>query len=458
MSSEQPSPSVARLAGARLPADHGLAALGLVMQLVGSVTFGAMAALALVPVFAARADGGPGLTWPLFLLGASGAIRAIYHRMAGSALLYGAPGGPRRAIRHYLGAAVVGTAAWLYVLHAQLGLGGGALVTTGLALLAWPLALGLALRRPALAPALGGDAPLPEDLGFEGAAVLMSLLGATGTLLAGFALIGAAWLGAPAIFATGSGLLTLAVLGVLLARSLLHLTAGLRGVRGVDTDGATEAAARYFGFGTLSAVIVGAALMLLFAMTALRPDALLLCGLLIYLLLAWPLLLRRFFHERNFAALLGGQEAPSYRRAPDAGLTALGWLLLAIGAFGLAYTLPQLVLGADGAAPLGPELDRLRLARGAVVAALQLWAGIELTRMSDRHRLAATIFGALAAINAIVDVSPGLAALRELLGHADPAIGVLRLSVLALGLVLPVGTLLLVHRGIAPEARARFRA
>jgi hypothetical protein len=50
-----------------------------------------------------------------------------------------------------------------------------------------------------------------------------------------------------------------------------------------------------------------------------------------------------------------------------------------------------------------------------------------------------------------------MTALREVVGQANPALGVLRVSVLSLGLILPVGTLLLVHRGIAPEARARFR-
>ena len=48
-----------------------------------------------------------------------------------------------------------------------------------------------------------------------------------------------------------------------------------------------------------------------------------------WLLMAWPLIVRRFFADRQFADLLAGDTAPAHHRAPDAGLTWLGWFLIA---------------------------------------------------------------------------------------------------------------------------------
>ena len=71
----------------RVPADHGLACLGLLMQLAGNVlaAYGVLAAF--VALFAFRGRGGDTL-W-VFLVLALGAARALAHRHAGTQLVYG---------------------------------------------------------------------------------------------------------------------------------------------------------------------------------------------------------------------------------------------------------------------------------------------------------------------------------------------------------------------------------
>ena len=82
-----------------------------------------------------------------------------------------------------------------------------------------------------------------------------------------------------------------------------------------------------------------------------------------WMLMAWPMIIRRFFSERQFADLLAGDDAPIHRRAPDAGLTGLGWLLLAHAMFGATMLIPQLVLGGPRARlEQGPRHARLRRA------------------------------------------------------------------------------------------------
>src|SRR5690349_10074987 len=146
MENQAPPRTVASLTGPRLPADRGLAGLGLLMQLVGGCVAAVMAMVAMTPLL----GGASPIAWPLFLLGASGAIRAIYHRAAGGALIYGSSSGHQVAVRRYLLVAVAETAIWAYVMKAQLGVPTPALVGLAAVSLAWPVALAAALATPAL--------------------------------------------------------------------------------------------------------------------------------------------------------------------------------------------------------------------------------------------------------------------------------------------------------------------
>jgi hypothetical protein len=464
------SREVAQLAGARMPADHGLASLGLLMQLGGSVFLGSMVVFALLPLFAGGSD-----SLLLFLVGATAAVRSAFHRTAGTAMLYGSPHGIFRPTYTYVGVAVAQTALTLLICNRDGGVSLQLNLSLALVLLAWPITLVIMLTRPRLRALAADDVlPVSEDLGFEGAASLMVLLGLVGSLVPAFFLY-TVIKGHDGLLVTSTeGMLIVGVFGMLLARSIVHTVAGIKGTRGIDSDGATEAASRYYTFGVVSSVIAGGAIFILSVPNGMHPLMLLFISVAVYLLLSWPLILRRFYTERNFAALLSGAEGPSHRRAPDAGMIAVGWLLLALGALQLAGALPAALLGGvdlsqaplavastwagDSAAALSPGERSTWWSVGMAMA--QLWAGVELVYMTDRHRLAATIYGVIATVVTVYVMWPQLQHMERLLGAGAPG-SLSRIAgyfQLALSLVVPIGTIALANRNLVPTARARVRA
>jgi len=447
-----------------MPADHGLSALGLIMQLFGSLFLGVMALVAMIPVL----SGGMVGAWVVFVIGALSAVRSAFHRMAGTSLLYRSTQAPMSGVNIYIGVALAQTVIVLLLFKKQGPVPASLMVTLGLALAAWPLAL-LAITRVPRLRRLAAEIPTPEDLGFEGAAVLMIILGATGTLAMALYLwvvlkMPGDMLGDP------RGLLLVATMVMLLVRSVMHVVAGVKGTRGIDSDGATEAAARYYNFGVVSSVIVGAVMLILAIMVpggALSGRALLPVGLMVYMLLIWPLILRRFYSERNFGIMMEGG-GPNYRRAPDAGLTALGWLLFAAGVFSLATSLPTAIFRTD--------VDVLTMlqsmasmdgdAAGAAgrspwwsvgLALAQLWAALELIGMTDRHRVAGTAYGVIGTVVTLYLNWPAIKGLRALGGGIGPMGSVGELITVALAVVVPVCTVVLVNRRITPSAQARVR-
>lgn len=468
---------VAHLAGARMPADHGLAALGLLMQLFGSVFAGIMAFYAMIPIL----SGGAPAAWVIFLLGAIGCVRSIFHRMAGTSLIYGSAGGPFRMLDVYTLVAAGQTALTLLLLKKYpmvIGVGampGKALVTFAIVLLAWPLTLAVVARWSKLRRFQAEGIPTAEDMGFEGAAVLMTILGVIGVLFAALVIF-VLTQAEGRVLSTPQGMLTMGVFLMLLVRAVLHFVAGLKGTAGVDSDGATDAAAKYYNFGVVSSVITGGVFLVMLMMQgggAAMKGIVVIITMMVYLLLVWPLALRRFFTERNFSALLSGSEAPNYRRAPDAGLTALGWLLLATGVYFMAQALPgalfktpfdlsSLFTLGRGGGMMDEEIAG-QLARSpwwnVGVCAAQLWAAIELITMSDRHRLAASAYGAIATVVTVYLQWPMLKMLKHM-GGGSPfsGDGAFPVMLIALGITLPVATLLLVNRNIRPTAQARIRS
>jgi hypothetical protein len=461
---------VPQLAGPRMPADRGLSSLGLLMQLGGTLFAAYMVLIALVPLFAQQ--GTVGLK--LFLLGAAGAIRSGFHRAAGGALLYGSTRGVFRPTYHYIGVAAGQTLLTLLLLNQSVELPLLVNLSIGLLLVGWPLTLLVVLSRPRLRALAGQEVlPIAEDLGFEGSAVLMALFGVMGAFAALFMVyVGfkSPW-GAPG----PDQLLVVGVWAMLLARSILHAMAGVKGTRGIDSDGATEAAGRYFGVGIATAVIAGGALLILFISKpgiGPHPIVLMMVAAVVYGLLSWPLILRRFYTERNFSALLAGAEGPNQRRAPDAGMTAVGWLLLALGVLRLSLAVPAVLAGPMDLPSGLRELDLLDILgpSGLVDAArspwwsigvglTQLWAGIELVHMTDRHRLAATIYGVIGSVVALYLLLPRLNQLTDVLALSE--VGVSTVAELfrgAITLVVPVGTAILANRVLVPSAQARTRS
>jgi hypothetical protein len=459
-----------------MPADHGLAALGLLMQLFGSVFAGIAAFYAMIPIL----SGGAPAAWVVFVIGAICCVRSIFHRMAGTSLIYGSASGTFKLLNVYTIVAVAQTALTiLLVKKYPLVLGaeavpGKTLVAFALLLLAWPVALMIVARWPRLRRFENEGIPTAEDMGFEGAAILMTILGVIGVLFAALVIYSLSQAEGK-ILSSPQGMLTMGVFLMLLVRAILHVVAGVKGTAGVDSDGATDAAAKYYNFGVVSSVITGGVFLIMLMMDGgggggAMKFIVVFISIMVYLLLIWPLALRRFFTERNFSALLSGSEAPNYRRAPDAGLTALGWLLLATGVYFMASALPSalfkmpfdisslLSFGRGGG--MGDELAGFGRSPwwNVAVCAAQIWAAIELITMSDRFRIAGSAYGAIATVVTIYLQWPMLKMLKHM-GGGGPFSGdsAFPVMLIALSITLPVATFLLVNRNVRPAAQARIR-
>lgn len=455
--------SAVTLPGAGTPADQGLSALGMLMQLAGSV-FAAMLAVGTLPVLLNPSMRDSKL-W-LFLLLATCIGRSLLHRHAGAQLLYGKRtaddlGGPLAALHKYILVGLLHAAFIAAVMMVKFKVATAYGVGMGIALAMWPAALAVLLRLPRF-QRLQSELPVPEDKGFEGASILMVVFGTCGVLGSGAALLLLLEAG-NALLLHGFGILLFGATGMLVIRSILHVMAGLSGLRETSVDRAVEQANRYANFGVISSFCVGAAFLLMMMRVAFHPAALAMVACICWMLLAWPLIIRRFFSERQFADLLAGDQADLHRRAPDAGLTTLGWLLFGLGIVGAAVLVPELIAGSSA----GNEVREFFGAFGPVQTqsvwwsvlslGLQLWAGLELIRMSPTSKVIATIYGLAAIAVALYSISPLLDGLEQLNLAGGPQSAALFAPV-AIQLVVPVATLLLVHRKITPMATARFRA
>lgn len=457
----------------RIATDRGLSGLGLIMQLVGGVTTAVAAAylaMFLIALLEAGSMGGDGgvLLWFLVVLVASVA-RSIAHRNAGDRLLFDGEGTPASALSRYLVLSMIQTAVVCVALlanHARAEW----LLAVVLVLGAWPLALAL-IARPMVAE-LGDRAPMAVDGGLDGASILLLVLGAIGVGLGAIMLLG--WLEVPAASKWKNVGLALFGSGVLLTiRSVLHLRAGLRGTTGDDVAQTFEAAERYAGFGMIAGLVAGGLLFVAMVgeLPSGRPMAtmvVLVMGVMVaWMLVVWPSAVRRFSRHRQLAALDGN--LPLRARARDRGLPALGWLLLAFGAYSLATGLSAALLGggtpgAQGGgdnpvAALGGALgdtSRSSIWLGIGVAALQTWAGAELVRMRPGYRTAGMAYGLAATGVALYTYLPVLGALtRQSAGVVANPLGIASFATVATALVIPVATLVLVQRKLVdPDAVA----
>jgi hypothetical protein len=261
----------------------------------------------------------------------------------------------------------------------------------------------------------------------------------------------------------GWGAMLVVVFLLLVARSSLHVRAGLAGLRDSSFDRPSELAARYAAFGVISAFCVGGMLALFAMSERLTPDAMLGIAVMCWLLAAWPMIVRRYFQHRQFAELLAGDRV-LHRRAPDAGLTGLGWLLLGHATLVAGVLIVRISVSHAGAGRLLEGLLRLtgplvgtskaHLVLSAVVIGLEIVAAAALLRMSDHRRAIATIYALVAGA---VALTVAFALFRSLGRGAHLDIRMVRLIPMACQLVFPVATLVLVHRALVPAARARYR-
>jgi hypothetical protein len=454
----QSEQKVVDLVDAGVPADQGLSSLALLMQLAGHV----LAAFAAVATFSvlfemSRASNSNETLWVFLVLGLSIA-RSMMHRSAGAQLLYNDSGGTRLGgVQRYIRFALVQTALVVAVMVAHWHAPAKMALGVAAALAAWPVALVILLAMPRFRR-FRDDLPITEDKGFEGAAILMTVLGLCGLIFGVTFLV--VMLDAPGRTLTqGPGVLIVLAVAMLVARSAVHVQAGLTGLRETSVDRAVELANRYANFGVITSFCAAGALLLFVMSLKLDLTALAMISGLCWLLITWPLIVRRFFSERQFGELMAGEQAPIHRRAPDAGLTGLGWLLVAYGVFNAA----GLLLGLVGGNGKLVELAAM-FGGGPVrspwwnvgVCVLQIWAGYELVRMSPQARAIATIYGAIGTAVTLYLAWPLIDGFRHTASWSPLA--AMATSGAAIALVVPIATVLLVNRKIAPTARARFRS
>lgn len=438
----------------RIARDRGFSSLGLLMQLGGGVLAAA------VPVFVLgvilddqRHDASVGTGWLVLLMLASVA-RSLVHRDAGTSLLYGDPTKPRRlrGVHLYIAVglahAVLAGGVFTAGLHAPIR----SALAAAAALAVWPICLAIVCALPAFRSA-SKELAATEDKGFEGAAILMTVFGVCGivaTLVLLFALVD------HGDTARGVSVLGALVLIMLLVRSFLHVEAGVVGLRETSADRAIELVKRYAKFGLISSCCGAGAMLLVFvSLRATVPGLAIACAL-CWVLMAWPLTIRRFVADRQFAELMAGDDAPIHHRAPDAGLTGLGWLLVGHAAIQAALLLPQLVGGESDLAAMLTNIGARSLWFPVGAMILQGWAGFELVRMSPQSRGVATVYGLVAAATTIFINYPVLRHLQRG-AYIESNMDALAVGAMIVALVLPIATLVLVHRTIAPTARARFR-
>lgn len=459
----------------RSSADRGLGGLGLIMQLGGTI-FAAFTAMiifyGLIMMGRMRGGAGEGFLY-LLLLGGTGLARSIIHRNAGADLCF-ATMSPFAGIRKYFSISAANTACWFLVMAGRAHAPAWTWIVLVCMLMAWPTALLVMSKMPGFREMDAQRVPVGPDKGFEGASLLMLAIGLMGVALSG-AMLYMAFKMVTMRGAPGSMVLILVAAAVLFIRAILHVAAGLRGVRETYVDRVVEAANRYANFGVIAAFVTGGAMLMMFMTVAPDPTILIVVGCLTWMLLAWPLAIRRFFSERQFADMMAGVDPSAHVRAPDMGMQSLGWLLFAQALISLACSLPALLLGhselfngmggggggmSSGMDQLGQMMTMITPEQGHSpwwsigIWAAEMWAAIELIRMSELNRIAATAFGGIVTAVTLYMNWPALTHLSEIMREGPMA--VMFFAKLASSLAIPLTVLFAANRNPLPAATARI--
>lgn len=441
----------------RMPEDLGLTHLGLLMQLGGGLLL-ILQLYLVISVLPALQHG-----WPVLIIGTLGVVRSAVHLAAGLELSSGSGQAPSR-VRAYLvvaGLHTVVTLVVFFVLAKGLLRGGPGLVFgLAAALLAWPAALLLLMSRGRVralyAAVNSGQAALrTADNGITGAGVLMTGLGIMGVILGALLLYvllagGVAKAGFPGIA------MILAGLGLLI-RSAVHVSAGVRGMRGPPMHDFVEGVRGYRGMAWIAIALVGLALFATLArLRRFPPTAILSLALVGAALALWPLIVgafvRRAFADAHWTDDLEPRSDIDEAPARDRGLTAVGYALVAQGAIGAGWW----ILARTSFGRLIPFYDRLarqlesqaQVWIGLLLVVLALWAGFEIVRMSPLRRLAGVVYGISASVWSVYGLIESLDVLKKLLGRMGDRTPMVVVFVgsAAAALVVPLMTLVLVLR------------
>jgi len=453
------------------PRDHGLAGLGLIMQLGGAVFLACAGIEVLRHLWSTLTDNRGGWAdWFAFkVIYAPVILRSALHVRAGRALTRRS--GPARLYPTYtyIAVAFAQTALSLESLHGAMGRGGDGqwihYLVAALVLLAWPTTLLAMLIHPRLRRAVA-QVPSPATGGVPGP--LFVVLGLTGALAALFTIYAVLGLGDPVLLVPPTERFLLAyACALLMTRSILQAIAGARVMSGADDQRTDRAMARYVWFGLLSSVLAGASLILAHLVEQQYGDRwswnLQIYGMeawtMALLLFCWPIVVRPAVAARR----------SSLARSPDTGLASLGWLLLAAGVFQLVLAVPDMLHPEDAFTMVDHSLRYVNSYELSAVlqdprwpwwiaamTPVQLWAAVELIHATRRQRLAATLYGALSSAITLYLFWPHMLWLSETLGHAMPLhTRAICLYQAAFWLIVPLVTLIFANRKLPAPGTPR---
>lgn len=457
----------------------GLVALGLIMELVGSVVAAYLIVQALESFLGGRAfpawyltgywydvtshrvESASAPTWRLGIVAGVAILRALLHRRAGSAVLYR----PERAVGAVTAYVAVALSHTVFcAVEFALDLDGRSLewmVITGISI-GWPIALLLAIRRPTFRRLLRVG-PAACSVGATAqVGTLMAFLGLVGAFVSLFALYAA--LDSAPVWSLSSSLLV-ALTGLLCVRSLVHIRVGFRlAGRGTGSNPSWDWSS-YVKVGLVTSALAWGLILVLLSLLLRRPPSgypssgfreLTEGGMVVYLLFLWPLLLRRL--ERTRAAAQVAERRP---RESAGGLAALAWLLLAGGAVQVGLVLASALLGEVGATSfwarlIEAQVGGFRVPRGPglqlLIALPQIWVAIELLRGSPLRGASATLYAACASIATVISIQDDMRYLMRAIanGLSQPK---MLLGYLPIGfaLLVPIAALVFVQHHLRRE-------
>lgn len=381
-------------------ADRGMSALGMVMLLASSGGLILATAVLLTGIVVDAT--------PLVLLGSLSGVRALYHRRAAMAV---ASGGANAV--DALGVYVAVGAVHAIVIGALLAAVSNPATAVHIAalLLVWPaIVRTVHVREKRFAMAGCAASSPPEDNGVGAVAVVLITLGAVGLsvallVLARVVLAGTAGVGA-GLFCAGFAALAL--------RAGVRMRAGIFAQRVCPTR-AHHAVAVDLNLSLPTSIAVATVTWAGLSLYAGPLAGVLGAGLAAWAALDWPLAVHRALAIRRFDHHVNG--APNLRAAADRGQSALGWLLLLVGATGLVHTsfsialAPSLtaatiatVLAAGGEQAVSLLTQTPWWSLAATAAATT--AGVALIRSDARASLAGRLFAVVTAAAIVFDWFP----------------------------------------------------
>jgi hypothetical protein len=319
------------------------------------------------------------------------------------------------------------------------------------------------LRRSAVAAHLRrlsarGVTQRSRNHGIQGAGLLFIAFGVMGIVFA--ALLAYVIVRMHVLEAGIIGILYLLTAAGFLVRSSAHAFCGVRAARGAEPNGFHGDVNRYVTLGVVSVVLFTATAFITLVEVRQAPAMLILTFVCLGgLLLVWPLAVHGAAQRVAEQTLEEDDETSEvvFGRAPDGGLTAMGFLLLAWGSLSLPYLLGA-VLGADRGEII-PSLTALPSGMvwlEGLATAATIWAGLEITLMTSRQRLATAVYGLVASVAVIVAAAKTFDLMfGSTLPRADdvPAT-IMFLGAIAVNLVIPLLALALAVRPPVHEPEA----